>query len=222
MHSESEPGSRFDRLHVFLIVVIVVMLTAIATFFLIKIYLFPSAFKPVELNAREERALQAKLDRLDFTAGSRPSNAATSGSPLEPEPYSEKDADRTIRFTEKELNSLLAKNTDLADKVAIDLSRDLLSAKILIPIDEDFPIMGGKILRGKAGLTFSYQNGRPVVILRGISLMGVPLPNAWLGNMKNIDVVKEFGGTEGFWKAFADGVNNFRVEEGLLAITLNE
>ncbi len=222
MQNESGNESRFDRLHVFLIVVIAVMVTAIATFFLIKIYLFPSAFKPVELNAREERTLQAKLDRLDFTAWSPPSETVKPGVPLEPEPYSEKNADRTIRFTERELNALLAKNTDLADKVAIDLSRELLSAKILIPVEEDFPIMGGKILRVKAGLTFSYQNGRPVVILRGISLMGVPLPNAWLGNMKNVDVVKEFGGTEGFWKAFADGVNNVRVEEGLLAITLNE
>jgi len=214
--------SRFDRLHVFLIVVIAVMLTAIVTCFLIKIYLFPSAFKPVELNAPEERALQAKLDRLNFTNLSPSSSAASSGGSLEPEPYSEKAADRTIRFTEKELNALLAKNTDLADKVAIDLSRDLVSAKILIPLNEDFPIMGGKTLRVKTGLTFSYQNGRPVVILRGISLMGIPLPNAWLGNMKNIDVVKEFGGTEGFWKAFADGVNNVRVEKGLLTVTLNE
>ncbi len=222
MQNESKPEKRFDRLHLFLIVVIAVILTAIATFFLVRAYLFPAAFKPLELNTREERVLQAKLNRLDFTACPPPPSAARPGSPLEPEPYSEKDADRTIRFTEKELNALLAKNTDLADKVAIDLSGDLLSAKILIPLDEDFPVMGGKNLRVKAGLTFSYRNGRPVVILRGISLMGVPLPNAWLGNIKNVDVVKEFGGSEGFWKAFADGIDNVRIEEGLLAVTLKE
>jgi hypothetical protein len=97
-----------------------------------------------------------------------------------------------------------------------------VSAKILIPVDEDFPVMGGKFLRVKTGLTFSYQNGRPVLMLRGVSVMGVPLPNAWLGNMKNIDVVKESGGHSGFWKAFADGVNDVRVEDGLLTITLKE
>ena len=82
--------------------------------------------------------------------------------------------------------------------------------------------MGGRTLRVKAGLTFSYADGRPVVMLRGVTVMGVPLPNAWLGGLKNIDVVKESGGNKGFWKAFADGVEAVRVEEGCIAITLKE
>ena len=106
--------------------------------------------------------------------------------------------------------------------MAIDLSHDLISAKILIPVDEDFPIIGGKILRVKTGLAFSYADGRPVIMLRGLSVMGVPLPNAWLGNMKNVDLVKESGGKSGFWKTFADGVSDVRVEDGLLTITLKE
>ncbi len=36
--------------------------------------------------------------------------------------------------------------------------------------------------------------------------MGMPIPNAWLGNLKNVDLIAEFGGTGGVWKAFADGV----------------
>jgi len=38
--------------------------------------------------------------------------------------------------------------------------------------------------------------------------MGVPIPNAWLGGIKNIDLVKEFGADKGFWKTFSDGVEN--------------
>jgi hypothetical protein len=52
--------------------------------------------------------------------------------------------------------------------------------------------------------------------------MGVPLPNAWLGGLKNIDMVNEFGTSEGFWKAFADGVDNIHVENGGLRIVLKE
>jgi hypothetical protein len=63
--------------------------------------------------------------------------------------------------------------------------------------------------------------GRPVVILKGVSLWGVPLPNAWLGYNKNIDLIKEYG-DRGFWKAFADGVEEIEVKEGKLRIKLKE
>ena len=222
MNDTPLPKRRFGCLHVLLFVSIAVILTAVASFFVFKAVLFPKAFKPVELSAREETSLQAKLDRLDFTAPPAQRPAKTAGKRIEPEPYSEKGADRTIRFSERELNALLAKNTDLADKLVIDLSQDLMSAKLLIPLDEDFPVMGGKTLRVKAGVTFSYTDGRPVLMLRGISVMGGPVPNAWLGGMKNIDVIKESGSNAGFWKTFADGVKDVRVEEGCVTITLKE
>lgn len=208
---------RFGCLHVMLFVLIAVVLTAAVSFFVFKAVYFPSAFRPVNLNAREEQVLQVKLERLDFSA---PSNAATVA--LDPEPYSEEGAERTIRFTEKELNALLAKNTDLADKLALDLSDNLLSVKLLLPLDEDFPVFGGRTLRVKAGVTFSYGDGCPVAMLRGVSVMGIPLPNAWLGGMKDIDVVKASGSEPGFWRAFADGVEDVRVEEGRLTIKLKE
>jgi len=61
-----------------------------------------------------------------------------------------------------------------------------------------------------------------VVVLKGISLMGVPVPNAWLGGIKNIDLVQEFGGNQGAWKSFADGVETIQVEEGQLYIKLKK
>jgi hypothetical protein len=106
--------------------------------------------------------------------------------------------------------------------LAIDLSDDLISAKLLLPVDEDFPILGGKILRLKSGMVFTYNNGKPIVILKGISIMGVPIPNAWLGGIKNVDLVENFGADRGFWKTFSDGVEDIKVEEGLLKIKLKE
>jgi hypothetical protein len=141
---------------------------------------------------------------------------------MEPEPYGERPADRTVRFTEKELNALLAKNTDLADKVAIDLSPGLVSAKLRIPMDEDAPFVGGKTLRVRAGLSFDYADGKPVVALKGITVMGVPIPKAWLGGLKNVDLVAEYGGDAGFWKAFGAGVESLRVEDGGVVLQLRE
>jgi hypothetical protein len=141
---------------------------------------------------------------------------------MTPEVYSEEGASREVFFTEKELNSMLAGNTDMARQIAIDLSDDLVSAKVLIPIPEDFPIFSGKTIRGRAGLKMAFENGHPIVILKGISIMGVPVPNAWLGGYKNVDLIEEFGDEEGFWKSFAAGVEYIQVKEGQIQLKLKE
>jgi hypothetical protein len=198
----------------------------------IRTYIFPAEFRPVELSAKEEQVLNAKLERLDTLQARRTrgatriarQNAADAANPefLEPEAYSEAGADRSITLSERELNGLLAKNTDLARKLAIDLSENLLSAKLLVPVDEDFPILGGQILKVRAGLELAYRGNRPIVVLKGVSVMGVPVPNAWLGGMKNIDLVEYYGQETGFWKAFADGVDNIHIEDGNITMVLKE
>ncbi|MGD2062361.1 MAG: arginine N-succinyltransferase [Nitrospirota bacterium] len=219
---------RLGCLPVLGLLIAAVVVTAIVTVWVVRHYLFPSEFRPVTLSVKEEQTLDAKLERLDSLQRGRPGQPAQTppGPPeepaLEPEPYSEAGASRSIMFTERELNALLAKNTDLARKVAIDLADDLVSAKLLVSMDEDFPVLGGQVLKVRAGMELAYRDGRPVVVLKGITLMGVPMPNAWLGGMKNIDLVREFGGQPGFWKSFADGVDRIRVSEGRLEIELKE
>ncbi len=210
----------------FLLIVAVVVATSALTVWLMSVYLFPKQFKPVELNQRESQALSAKLESLDSTvrrsAPASADNGSSNGKPLTPEKYSEQGASRNVNFSERELNALLAKNTDLAEKLAVDLSDDMASARLILPLDPDFPFLGGKTLKLNAGLELRYENERPVIMLRGVSLWGVPMPNAWLGGLKNVDVVQEFGGERGFWKAFADGIEYIRVEDGKLAVQLKE
>ncbi|RLC98833.1 MAG: arginine N-succinyltransferase, partial [Chloroflexota bacterium] len=62
----------------------------------------------------------------------------------------------------------------------------------------------------------------PRVVLRGVSVMGVPIPNAWLGGLKNVDLIGEFGDEQGFWSGFSQGVEDIRVEDGELRIKLKE
>jgi hypothetical protein len=232
MTSESpEPVKpRRSRWQILLIVLATVLVTMALSYWAITAFIFPSEFRPVELSQKEEQVLQEKLDRLDSLqtrntrgyAKARRELAEADADRLEPEAYSEEGADRTITLTERELNSLLAKNTDLAKKLAIDLSDELISAKLLIHVDEDFPILAGQIIKVRAGVETAFRNGRPVVILKGVSVMGVPIPNAWLGGMKNIDLVEQSGGNAGFWKAFADGVDNIEVGNGKLRLVLKE
>lgn len=218
------PG--YSWLKIFGIVAVACMISTIVVFGALYLYLFPGEFKPVRLSEKEEQVLEQKLDRLDsmqrVPALHKDRLASGDTENLQPERYSETDASREVIITERELNALLARNTDLATRLAIDLSRDLASAKLLIPLDEELPVLGGKTLKVTAGLEMSYRSSRPVVALRGISLWGIPIPNAWLGNIKNVDLVQEFGNERGFWKSFADGVDEIEISEGKLRVKLKE
>ncbi|MBT8148474.1 MAG: arginine N-succinyltransferase [Pseudomonadales bacterium] len=205
------------------VVFITVALTVLAMLLVYRYWFAPKPFDTVELSEREQQQLDAKLDRL--MPGRVQGNAGTGavdGAALEPQAYSEEGVSREVVFNEREVNALLARNTNLSDKLAVDLADDLVSARLLVPLDPEFPFMGGKTVRVHAGMSLSYSDGRPIAVLRGVSIMGVPVPNAWLGGLKNIDLVSEFGGGDGFWKNFADGIDQLRVENGKLSVTLAE
>jgi len=214
----------FSGMQVLGLVIGSMCLAIVATVFAIKVFLFPGPFKPVVLSEKEEQQLATKLEVFEgFKSREEPEKVEnTKSSGIEPEKYSEEGLSREISFTERELNGMLAKNTDLAEKLAIDLAKNMVSIKLLIPVDPDFPMLGGKTLRIKAGTELAYREARPVVILKGVSIMGVPMPNAWLGGLKNIDLVKEFGADEGFWNTFSAGVDSINVAEGFLKIRLKE
>ena len=222
----SPPTNGHSWLKIFGIVVVACVVSTLVALTAVYFYLFPGPFKPVELSAKEEQVLEQKLDHLDSMQRrptlhmNRDKHGATGS--LQPEKYTETDADREIILTEREINALLAKNTDLAEKLVINFSDDLASAKLRIPLDEDLPVFGGQTLKVSAGLEMSYRGERPVVALRGISLWGVPIPNAWLGNIKNVDLVQEFGNERGFWKAFADGIDEVEISDGQLRVKLKE
>ena len=223
---------KYGWLKLTMIVVSVAVITSALTMILMMRYLFPKEFEPVKLSIQEENVLKKKINQLqDAQITQRPDregNARSEGkqeetsTPLVPERYSENGAQRTVSFSERELNALIAQNTDLAPKLAVDLSDNLASAKLLVPLDPTLPFLGGKTLKVTAGLELRYENQRPVIALKGISLWGVPVPNAWLGGLKNVDLVNEFGSQGGFWQIFSEGIEYIRVEEGQLTIKLKQ
>ena len=214
---------------VLLIVLITILVTLGCSYWFLKTYVFAKEFKPVKLSEKEQSIVDSKLRTLGFQPGENPTETTPPLSHefdergvLKPERYSEEGAKREIRFNERELNGILAHNTNLARKLAIDLSENLVSLKLLLPMAPDFPVIGGKTLRFNAGVEMAYVNGKPIVILRGVSIMGVPIPNAWIGGLKNIDLVEEFAADPGFWKTFSEGVEDIRVEDGHIHVKLKE
>jgi len=224
---QNKPSSGLSGLQVVGLVVAAMLLTGAVTLLIVKAWLFPQPFAPVVLSPAESQQLERKLAWFEQGQGrSAPHRQAGGNNPaaeeLRPEAYSEVGASREIRLTEREVNGMIAANTDLAARMAVDFANDLVSVKILIPMDPDFPLFGGKILKVRAGAELAFRQGRPVVILRGISVMGVPLPNAWLGGLKNIDLVELFGTDPGFWQSFAQGVAAIEVRDSTLLIVLKE
>ncbi|MBC2716620.1 MAG: arginine N-succinyltransferase [Desulfobacteraceae bacterium] len=219
--NESEKSSRIGYLNLLGIVVAATVIASVVSVWVMQKYMFPDEFEPVMLTVKEEKTLDTKIERLESITDKRQSSGSGEV-PLEPERYHEDLVVRRIVFSEKELNALLAKNTDLAEKLAIDLSNGMASAKLLLPLDEEFPVLGGRTLKVTAGLGIDYLNGKPVIMIKGISIWGVPIPNAWMGNMKNVDLVKEFGAEKGFWKSFADGIDKIEIKEKSLLISLRE
>jgi hypothetical protein len=51
---------------------------------------------------------------------------------------------------------------------------------------------------------------------------GRPGAQRLAGNLKNIDLVREFGGDQDFWKTFADGVEHIEIQDGQMVIKLKE
>lgn len=236
-HSASESTSTINpppKTNVWKIfgITIIVLAVIVGGVWLLKHYFFPNEFTPVNLSSKETKILNQKLNQLNLPgleeteaagiSNNTSNNANANNTSLTPEPYSEVNASREIAFSEREINAMVAHNTDLADKLAIDLSDNLASAKLLMPLDPDMPLFGGKTLNLKAGIELAFNEGKPIVKLRGVSAWGVPVPNAWMGNIKNIDLVNEFGGNGGFWQSFADGIDFMKVSEGKLVVKLKE
>lgn len=213
---EPAPEPKHNGWRTFGIIVITVAVTLGLGYWAVTSFLFPDGFKPVVLSGQKQQQLERKLERLG--GGSQ----AGRREPLEPEPYGEAGAGQEVELSEKELNALLARNTDLANRLAIDLSENLASAKLLVDMPPDFPVLGGKTIRVTGGMELRLIDGRPSAVLKGISVWGIPLPNAWLGNMKNIDLFREFGEAGGFWQTLGEGIESIRVEEGKLHIRLRE
>lgn len=218
----------FSGLQVLACMAVAVLITAGVGYWFLRTYIYAPDFEPVALSAKEQHALDQKLLRAGLNpkellpdAKRAPDQFDATGR-LIPEPYTENSARRNINLDERELNALVANNADLAKRFAIDLSANLASAKILIPVDPEMPILGGKTIRVSAGLELSYHNQQPTVILRGVSVMGMPIPNAWLGNLKNVDLVQQFGGSPGLWHGFAAGIENIDIKDGALSISLKE
>jgi arginine N-succinyltransferase len=183
-------------------------ITAAATAWWVKRNVYASPMTPVSLNATEEAQLQQKIQALE--------NAL-------PEPtVSPEEAKRTLVLTQKEVNAYLAKQ-GLGETVKVDLKRDAVAVSTLIPIEEGAPLLGGTTLRIRVALGAMMDEGNQLRMqLDDVTLGGVPLPNAWLGDIKGVNLVTSDINSNPTLKRFFDGIKEMELRDGSLRVVLNE
>jgi hypothetical protein len=224
-----KPKRQFGCGQVIIIMLLTGLVSAGGMFWWAKRYFYAKELAPVALSTEETQQLDRKLQRLEKAAmGGDFPEAPSEGQVLDnadqdpnAEAYSEVGANREIELSERELNALIAKNDpDAAKHFAVDLSKDLVSLKVIVPVDDDAPIVGGRTIRIKMGVGAKYDAGKLQLVLRGISLGGIPMPSAWLGDLKGKDFIQEFGENGGFWKQFSDGIEHLEVLNGRIKVKL--
>ena len=176
----------------------------------------------------EQSVLDAKLARLrEAAVGTAPlaqeapdeeasgEEAAGQDAAVAPEIYQEDPERRYLRFTERELNAVIARDPALAGRAAVRLSPGQVSSSFLVDVPEDMPVVGGRRVRVQAGLQLVTEGDRVRARLLGVSVAGVPLPNAWLGGLKGADLLEGSG-----LGGFGAGIETVEVGEGWVALRL--
>ena len=188
------------------------LLTAVGTVWWVKHNIYASPLHPVQLSQTEKTALDAKLAKLELSEEVVP-----------PEAPAKTDGDpRTISISSKEINAFLA-GQGIGEQVKLDVTRNRIAANFLLPIDKDAPHFAGTTLRIRLALNaLMNENGKLVVKVDDVSLGGIPLPNAWLGDIKGLDLITSNIGEDPAIERFAAGIKEFRLENGHVHIVLNE
>ena len=188
--------------------VVLLVLAALWAVFWGVVQLYSGEPEPVTLSEQEQQQLEHKLHVL-----AEPDDPDTA--PLAPEAYEETDEARILRFTERELNALIARDPDLAGRVALRLTPGQVSTRVRIDVPEDVPLLGGRVLNVRSAVRFETVDEQLSARLVGVSVAGIPLPDAWLGGLKDEDLLA----LEPL-RPLRAGIEDIEVAEGELALRL--
>jgi len=188
--------------------------------------------KATVLSQPEEQQVELKMARLSGDAPPEiqpnPDTPNDPNSPSDPEqsqaersePTYEKGS-KTLVFTERELNGLLNKNTQLGESLKFSLGTDAINARIHTTIPEDFFIGAGQPMNGRTRIIAKMVDNVPQLILEDVTLWGLSLPNAWLADLKNKNLL-EIIHPDLKSNPSATGIEDIKIEPGKLIIQFAE
>lgn len=188
-------------------------LTAAATAWWVKRNIYASPIQPITLSASEQQAMEAKLHVLN-----------TSSAPATQPEASPGEQERTLVVTAREINAYLA-SQNLGETVKVDLGQDSIAATMLVPIPPDagVPLLSGTTLRLSVGINALMDANKKVALhVRDVRVGGVPLPNAWLGDIKGVNLAGDDLGRDPALQRFLAGIQSLEITPAGLRVVLAE
>lgn len=185
-------------------------IAAAGTAWWVKHNIYASALKPVALTQTEQADLNSKLQVLG--------QQAPTAAPVDPE-----IAKRTLTISEREINAFLSEQ-GLGEQVKVEFTQGGAAATVLVPVEKDTPLIGGTTLRLRFAFGAKMDSSKHFAFsLNDISVGGVPMPNAWLGNLKGLNLLAESPlQSDPAVKGFLAGIRDFKIDSGVMRIVLNE
>ncbi|MEN3939769.1 hypothetical protein WJU23_00625 [Prosthecobacter sp. SYSU 5D2] len=185
-------------------------IAAATTAWWVKRNIYASPIQPVSLTQNEQQTLDAKLHVLESTSAPATQPAVSPG-----------EQERTLVITAKEINAYLA-SQNLGETVKIDLGKDSISATVLVPVPQDagLPLLSGTTLRLSLALGARMDENKKVALqVRDVRVGGVPLPNAWLGDIKGVNLTDETLQNDPAIQRFLAGIQSLAITpDGLLVV----
>ncbi|MEQ1843646.1 MAG: hypothetical protein ABL994_24840, partial [Verrucomicrobiales bacterium] len=148
------------------------------------------------------------------------------GQPAPVAPVEEPRDIRTLVLTQRELNGILNNNTEFGQYVKVDLKPGYFHITSIVPVDEGVAFLGGKTLRFGIDVTLKkVDGGDPVLAVRDVNLMGIPLPSAWLegmGIIKGDNLLKDLKSQYPWFEKLAAGIEFIDLSSGEMQVKLAE
>jgi arginine N-succinyltransferase len=172
----------------------------------------PAPFKLVALTTQEQAAFDQKL--AAFTG-----NAALAAAPA---PVTDLEK-RTLVITEKEVNAWLAKN-DLGENVQVRFKNGKITGAIILELPEDLPFLAGQKIKASLALVAHLNDASRDLALQvdDVTVGGMPLPNAWVGDIKGMSLVDESARVDLATEKFLKGIRQFEIREGSVVVKFNK
>jgi hypothetical protein len=183
-------------------------------------------FKPVNLTVAEQDTLKSKLAALESGRISELEPSTPAPTPARVTPPAPSDPAKTIVLSEREINGWLASQPEWADKVKFHMNNDMVGATFLLPVDPSVKYIGGKTVRIKVAFNTKLDADHKLNFsLADVSVGGISLPNAWLGDAKGLNLFANNGPgsfDSEFLQRFAAGIKDLQVSNGELRMVLND
>jgi len=201
---------------------ILLLLVIILTTILVTLWWVQRPITPVTLSAQEKEVVEEKLRQLTPARApvdpTLPEVQDDRTPPREPDrPYT--PGSKVLRLTEREVNGLLNENTELGKSVHIEFGRDAVNAYLAVRVPEDSPIAAGRMVKARGRFLLSIrENGEPYAILEDVTIFGISLPKAWLGDLKGENLL---GDSLGGRKKIR-GIKALRIVPGALELEVED